>query len=127
MGLSQNINNYRHVFPILDAALANNGGTYKLLSKSQALRWRMEAYQYRKLLSAHGPTKYDDLVLSVNGASIKITIREIAGIFVNPVGEEIKLNRQLMEPVDDLEAFALQLATTLEEPDEEPVDEGDGQ
>jgi len=127
MGMSSNINNYRHVAPIMDLAVQNRGGLYKMASKGKATRWRMEAYQFKKLISAQigdGPSKYDDLIMSIEGPNIRFNMRELDGIFVSKLGEEIRPTRQLAEPMDELEKFALALAATTEE--DEP-DEGTDQ
>lgn len=118
MSLSKNLNNYRHIIPVLDEAMKRGGGVYKLLNKTAALRWRMEAYQMRKLLAINGATKYDDLVLSIEGANIKMTIRKVEGLFYTPEGKEVKLQKELTPAMDDLEAFAMGLGLSVEDDEE---------
>lgn len=120
MAMSKKLSNYRHVGPVLDAAVANHGGLYKLDSKKRAFRWRAEAYMYRKLLNNGAPTIYDDLVLVLDGATVKITVRTVEGIFTTPMGEKVTLDRGLSPVIDPLEAFAMELGEGAED-----IEDGD--
>lgn len=89
MALSNNPHNYSHIPPILDSALAKGGGRYTLSSKKAAMRWRQEAYHYRTLMQklaqeailAPGvlaATPYDNMFLTLDGATVIIQLRDRA-------------------------------------------------
>jgi len=113
MSLSTNINAYIHVKPILDAAVAHGGGRYRLESNKAAIRWRLHAYQYRKLVAQSGPTNYDKLILRVEGSVVIFGVDAIEGIFTRPDGSMEPLVKRQPEPDDALLDFAKNFAGGL--------------
>ena len=114
MALSQNPNTYRHVKPILDAVLEHGQGRYTLPSEREAIRWRMEAYQYRKLLAKSGPTLYDNIVIQLEGMEAILTFRKVSGTFVTEDGTKINLDREIPAGADPLLDFANSLFLQLD-------------
>ena len=113
MSMSKNPNNYRHIKPILDAAVINNGGRCKFPSKREAIRFRLEAYQYRKILAEGGPTQYDDLVLTLSDNHVIFKIRKVSGVFYAEDGTKLSLAEDLAEPPDELLDVANALSLKL--------------
>ena len=82
MPLSENLRAYEHVRVILDHAIAHGGARYTRQNHRDAVRWRLEAYQFRKLfmksVAKDGvvpPTPYDGMHLVIEGAVIIIRFR----------------------------------------------------
>ena len=95
MSLSSNVGMYADVKLVLDAAVAKDGGEYKLVSKSAATKWRQRAYQLRKLMSKEGGTPYDRLILTIHPDDptiICILVRRPEGEFVGVDGEAVLLD-----------------------------------
>lgn len=112
MTLSTNVNNFLHIKPILDLAIENKGGVYALPTKTAAIRFRMESYQYRKLLLKDGPTPYDKLVIKLNGTSVILELRSIQGKFTTQDGTIIEPT--MASVIDPSLAFAVEFAKTLD-------------
>ncbi len=95
MSLSSNVGMYADVKLVLDAAVAKNGGEYKLASAAAATKWRQRAYQLRKLMAKEGETPYDRLILTLNPddpAVVCILVRRPEGEFVGVDGEAVLLD-----------------------------------
>jgi hypothetical protein len=107
MGLSKNINAFTHVQPVLNAALKHNAITYTLPDIKAAFRWRLEAYHYRKLLAASGPTPYDRLVMRVVKNQVLIRTQHLTGVItvndeVQPIAIDTEIHDPLLEYVEHL-------------------------
>ena len=83
---------FADLVPILDAALAANGGTYCLPSHGAAVHWRQRAYKFRKMYAETygGASKYDTLTLpriEPEQSHVVIKVNQPAGVFSpnNPV------------------------------------------
>lgn len=116
MALSQNLNSYKHIKPIMDEAAARpDGVVYTLPDAKSAIRWRLEAYQFRRLLAAQqGPTPYDSLVLRIDTNKVRIVPRESFGVLTTHDGTRIEpavIQGELV--VDPLEEFAEGFAAGL--------------
>lgn len=113
MGLPRNPNQYLDIRPVLDAAVANGGGTYALATAAEAVRWRQRAYGYRKLLweEAGGiGTPYDKLVIKLpTGSRICTLTFNSTGVFSAPNGQVKVLD---LAP-DGLEEMARDFAKKL--------------
>jgi hypothetical protein len=110
--LSENINTYSDVKPILDAALKSNGGVYRLASFNDAIRWRQRAYKFRLLVQrratremniagAEGSTPYDTMILRIAGTRPEVIIE-----FQAPRGEFVP-NEEPATPSTVLDEDAL--------------------
>lgn len=82
MPTSKNLRNYDHIRVILDHALTRGGAKYTRQNHADAIRWRLEAYSFRRLLvksvtkdGVTPPTPYDGMYLQVEGATVIINFR----------------------------------------------------
>ncbi len=102
---------YSDLIPILDAAIASQGGTYTLATHGDAVHWRQRVYKFRKAWGlAHAPpNKYDVLVLPripADSSNVLLTVRQAVGVWT-PGGVP------RAEPADDLTAAAFRLAARI--------------
>lgn len=110
MSLSKNIQSFDHIRAILDAALAHEEADYRLPDSKAAVRWRMEAYHFRRLAQHAGITKYDQLLLQLTGEVVKISKRKIEGVLT--VGSKsVEPKAEVTTP--DVEEFAFEFAKKL--------------
>lgn len=111
MPLSTNTTTYAHVAAVLDAAIAAGGGQYALATPKDAIRWRAQAYQYRKLierdlrakLGVPGiavSTPYDHMFLTIEGNVVKIGARQIEGVLTLPDGSKPTLVAPQLIPME---------------------------
>ncbi len=106
MGMSKNIGAYVDISPILDAALAAGGATFRLPSAGKAHRWRQRAYFYRGLLHTHqrarlanildtrpSSTPYDAIRMRLEGPIVIIDVEgeEIKGELLDGAGNPLTL------------------------------------
>lgn len=99
MPLSPGLEHYSRHETILKAAVQLGSGTYVLRTREEAIRWRFEAYYFRKLYNkkirasgfkgSMGP--YDDLVIKVKDNVVHIEKRRFEGIFYDPEGNVVEL------------------------------------
>lgn len=100
MPLSKNINQYQDIKRVLDTAVANGGARYKLPSDKAAVRWRLRAYYYRKLLQVslqegniipgYTPaTPYDMMQLTLDGPIVIIKLKVEEGELLDEAGNPI--------------------------------------
>lgn len=111
MSLPKNISAYEHVRAVLDTALAHDRSVYTLPTPAAATRWRQEAYYFRRLSQAASIYKYDPFILKLDGSSVIIEKKIVAGV-LTVEGEAVQT-----KPADDLPAeiedFAFNLAKSL--------------
>ena len=87
MPLPNTIEAYEDVRIILDAVLAQGGGSYMLPSPRDAQFWRKRAYKFRKLASQDGENKYNALVLRMkDNCTISFDQNNITGTLLSPEG-----------------------------------------
>ena len=100
---------------ILDAALLHPVTKYETTSKSQAMRFRAEAYYFRRLLSDQGDNRYSQLILRVEDRFVILERRAPIGMLVTHDGTEIAPGtpRALTKHEDELEAAAFALSKSL--------------
>jgi hypothetical protein len=111
MPLSKNLSAYAHIKQILDAALSHPKLIWTLPSKKAAIRWRQEAYYYRKL---SGNPLYDNYILRIEDANVIIERREVVGVLKTPEGKEIApATPDLGADLTGMERAAFNLAQTL--------------
>lgn len=100
MSLTKNLGQYEDVRKVLELALANGGGRYILESDKATFRWRQRVYMYRKLLRADlearreqfgttAVTPYDNLLITLSGNCVIITISAPVGVFETLSGEPV--------------------------------------
>jgi hypothetical protein len=113
MSLSKNPNAYIHVKPILDLAVDRGGGTYTLITNTEAIKWRAHANAYRKIISQGGPTNYDGLELLIDENKVVILVRAIKGQFTTQDGTIIDIKQDVPLSDDELlksaKDFALEI------------------
>lgn len=113
MPLPHSLSAYTHVQPVLDAAFAAEGPSrYELASAKAAVRWRQEAYMYRKLLAATGDNSLSDMVLTVDGPVVVIDRRAPTGVLTTHDGTHLPLEAPRAAP-DTAEGFAADFARRL--------------
>lgn len=115
MPLTTNINAYADVAAVLVAAQEQNGGVYTLDTKSDAIRWRARAYQYRKLLfERDGFTLYDTMVLTIRDETkVFIEFRKGGpGTLTSLDGEKVEVEEPSVE--DPYEEAAAELMKELD-------------
>ena len=123
MALPTNPEAYQHIQSVLDAVLGEPNATYKCATNKAAIRWRMEAYYFRKLMRAQKDHRYDDLVLKVNDDTVVFSRRVASGELRDAKGNILSLapHRPLTPEEAALEdqifAFAQQL--NLDKADDE--------
>lgn len=110
MSLSKNIQSFDHIRAILDAALPHQTSEYRLPDAKAAIRWRQEAYHFRRLAQHAGIMKYDQLFLQLSGEVVKISHKQIEGVLT--VGSK-KVEPKAEETSPDVEEFAFDLAKKL--------------
>lgn len=117
MPITSNLTSLAHIKSVLDAALRVGGGRYKLGSYKEAVRWRAEAYQYRKLLkeemqnSGLPPnTPYDHMKLTIEDSTVVIGKHVLIGTLMDNKGETLEFVTELDDP---LQAQADELARQL--------------
>lgn len=117
MPLNDNLRTYLHIKAILDAAIEAGGGRYQLVDAKQAIRWRLDAYQFRKLFvrmkqkelkTDRVETIYDNMLLRIDGNTVIIDKKEFSGFLTTHDGTVIT-------PPDP---YAVQDAALDEEADE---------
>ena len=115
MSLTKNLAAYGHVQQILDAALLHPITKYETTSKSQAMRFRADAYYFRRLLSDQGDNRYLQLILRVEDRFVVIERRAPVGVLISHDGTEIAPGtpRALTKHEDELEAAAFALSKSL--------------
>lgn len=126
MPLSSNTASFAHIGPVLDAALAAGGGRYRLATKSQAIRWRAEAYHYRKLLEKEARarliipglpvrTPYDTMLLTIEGSTVVIGRQAPKGVLTDTEDQPLPLAKPRDPAVeeDELQLQADELARQL--------------
>ena len=120
MPLSKNLSAYQHVKQILDAALPHAKCTFTLPTSSAAIRWRQEAYYFRKL---SGSPAYDNLIFRLDGLKVIIEKRVIPGVLTTHDGTTIEpaatseLDGDLSEMEKHAFDFAKRLGLEVEEDD----------
>lgn len=107
---------------VLDAALAAGGGRYSLPSHKEAVRWRLEAYYFRKLyvkkMREEIPvgtisTPYDNMLLRLAGNVVIIEQRVITGKLTTHDGTVITLDDPYRREQEKLDEEAEQIAKDL--------------
>jgi hypothetical protein len=106
---------YAHIQAVLDAVLAKPGATYKCASAKAAVRWRMEAYYFRKLVQAAGDNRYNDLVMKLSEDVITFARRVPEGELRDAEGNPLDFAaaRPLTEEERELESAIFDLADKL--------------
>ena len=99
MPLSNKIEAYEDIKVILDAVLAQGGGSYILPSAKEAHKFRFRAYKFRNLATAQGIGKYNALILRLQGDTITFDQASITGLLFDPDGTPVNPLNPL--PVDD--------------------------
>ena len=114
MGLTRNLAAYEHVRSVLEKALAHDELTYTLATPKEAIRWRQEAYYYRKLIAETGNQKFANFVISIEGPAVIIRKRLVTGTITTQDGTRVDpAPRPIEEDADETEAFALDFAKRL--------------
>jgi hypothetical protein len=115
MALPSNPEAYAHIQAVLDAVLAKPGATYTCASPKAAVRWRMEAYYFRKLVQAAGDNRYNDLVLKLSDNVITFARRVPEGVLQDADGKPLDFAeaRPLTEEEKQLEDSIFELAKGL--------------
>lgn len=122
MALSQNLRTYLHIKAILDAAIAAGGGRYRLANANQAIKWRLDAYQFRKLYVRarqqelkidRVQTIYDNMYLRIDGNTVIIGKKEYQGFLTTHDGTVITPPDPYATQDAELDAQAKELAETL--------------
>lgn len=111
MPLPKNLNAYANVKAILDAALDNLPAKYMVATHNEAVRWRQEAYYFRKLSQLGGDTRYDSLMFKLDDNRIIIESRSVTGTLTREDGKVVEI--ALAETPDTTEEFAFALAKRL--------------
>jgi len=106
MGMSRNIGAYADIPPVLDAAIAAGGATFRLSTSGQAYRWRTRAYYYRKLLheqqairlanildSRSTFTPYDSIRMTISGDTVNISVEGPPGVLLDGAGRSLELSK----------------------------------
>jgi hypothetical protein len=104
MSLSKNPAAYEHVQKVLDAVVGLPSARYRCPSKSAAMRFRAEAYMYRKIC---GSPKYDGLTFKLEGETVVISVRQVEGVIETGDGQPIEPAASKLETDFEAEAFGL--------------------
>ena len=117
MTMTKNLSYLAHIAPILDEAVERGEVHYKFPTSGKAFRWRLEAYQFRKLVNAQGVTKYNNLILrwEKGDTDVVITVRRITGTLYTPEGEIIQPEDKDLDEYDPMMQEALKLRSKLVE------------
>lgn len=128
MGLSTNINTYNDIRRVLDTVLAKGEvARYKTESRADAVRWRLRAYTFRKLLQrqlnetagtipGYSPsTPYDNMILRLDDTAVIIDMdgQAIPGELTDETGRPLSLleaDEAEVDPNDPLLLEAMKLA-----------------
>ncbi len=114
MPLPKSLSSYTHVKQILDAALPHAKCTFTLPSPAAAVRWRQEAYYFRRLMQQSGNPIYDNFILKIDGAKIHFEKRAIPGTLTAEDGTEIKpQDADIGGDLSEAEKFAFDFAKKL--------------
>ena len=89
MSLSKNVAAYQVVQQVLDTALGHKEIRYETESPKAAMRFRAEAYYYRRLLSEKGDDRFATLLLRISGKYVIITHRTEVGRILTLDGQEL--------------------------------------
>lgn len=133
MPLNDNLRTYLHIKAILDAAIEAGGGRYKLVDAKQAIRWRLDAYQFRKLFvrmkqkelkTDRVETIYDNMYLRIDGNTVIIDKKEYTGFLtthdgtvITPADPYVAQDEALDQEADELAKslnFTIDLAKELD-------------
>lgn len=131
MPLAKSLNSYYDVEQVLTTARKRGGLVYRFATSGAAVHWRSRAYYYRKLLATadakQNPqilgyvpsTEWDDMVLTVDGASVRVAFGELKGQLETLDGQPIEppkvppKRKKAVAASDDLTGLALQLADEI--------------
>ena len=115
MSFTKNLAAYGHVQQILDASLLHPITKYETTSKSRAMRFRAEAYFFRRLLSDQGDNRYANLILRVEDRFVIIERRAEIGVLITHDGTAIQPGapRALTDHEGELERAAFALSKSL--------------
>lgn len=122
MPLNDNLRTYLHIKAILDAAIEAGGGRYQLVDAKQAIRWRLDAYQFRKLYvrmkqkemrTDRVQTIYDNMLLRIDGSTVIIDKKEFQGFLTTHDGTVITPADPYAKIDKQLDADAAELAKSL--------------
>jgi len=111
MPLPKNPTAYAHVKQILDAALPHAKCVFTLPSREAAVRWRQEAYYFRRL---SGSDVYADLMLRLDGPKVIIERKHVVGKLTTHDGTVIEPLAIAPEvQLEEAEKFAFNFAKKL--------------
>lgn len=124
MTMTKNIGNLAYIAPVLDEALERIEVIYQLPNAGAAFRWRLEAYQFRKLASAQGVTKYNELIFrwSKGDTAVKINVKKILGVLKTAEGDIIFRKEKDLDEYDPMMREALKLREKLVETTDDGTD-----
>lgn len=108
MPLPRNLNAYKDVKAVLDAAMDNLPAAYMLATPNAAIRWRQEAYYFRKLSQLGEDHRYDNLMFKVDGRKVLIENRSVVGVLTREDGKKIEV--EPAESLSEAEEFARNFA-----------------
>jgi hypothetical protein len=110
MTLSKKLATYTHIKTVLDAVVdGGRDATYTLPTERDAMRWRHEAYYYRKLLLERGATTpYDNMTFRIEGPTVHIIFNKATGV--------LKIDNEIVTPADAQLTIAFELAKELKNP-----------
>lgn len=141
MPLTENLASYEDVQRVLDAAQIKGGAVYALKTRKEAVRWRLRAYAYRKLLiraeqrrlglpTFPVSTPYDTMFLSVEENKVRIVFNRDLGTLTDLVGNNLTpADRNIpvytpplasVEKMEELENQAKRLLETGIDPMDDP-------
>lgn len=111
MPLPKNPKAYAHVKQILDAALPHAKCVFTLPTHEAAVRWRQEAYYFRRL---SGSEVYGDLMLRLDGPKVIIERKHVVGKLTAEDGTVIEPTAVVEEvQLEEAEKFAFDFAKKL--------------
>lgn len=112
---SNRLGMYQDVRTILDAALANGGGTYACETHGQAIHWRQRVYRFRKLyaetVGLTRESEYDCIVIPrvpPESSTCYLQLRKQVGIFM-PSNESADIIFDEDPLLEEAEAIARRL------------------
>lgn len=118
MAMTKNIHAFEHIRKVLDAVLQYETADYRLPDPKAAMRWRAEAYHFRRLAQAQGIMKYDQLLLQLSGEVVIISRRKVEGVLTVGAKGLAPKEEEVPEEVEDF-AFNFAKKLGLETKDEE--------